>query len=252
MKTISFSSLKGGTGKSSLCILMANYAAAAGYRVLAIDLDPQCSLTYHYLEDSALATHKNVLAALYREKVDDNLLATKYPGVDLLASSVNLTKIRSLNERTLGRVLPQVSDNYDFCFIDTGPAYDNLVMNAVVASDLILCPVKLSQFDLITAFVFWNNMKRDTDKASDLRLVLNFHRAGGSDITSRLREVYESAFRDNFGTVIAPTEVPETSFVRRAIEIKEPITKAGEKFRLHAAIGELARYCGVERTAAKF
>ena len=39
MKTICFSSIKGGTGKSSLCILTANYAASAGYRVLVADLD---------------------------------------------------------------------------------------------------------------------------------------------------------------------------------------------------------------------
>jgi len=39
MKSICFSSIKGGTGKSSLCILMANYAASAGYRVLVADLD---------------------------------------------------------------------------------------------------------------------------------------------------------------------------------------------------------------------
>ena len=39
MRSICFSSIKGGTGKSSLCILVANYAAAAGYRVLVADLD---------------------------------------------------------------------------------------------------------------------------------------------------------------------------------------------------------------------
>jgi len=50
MKTICFSSIKGGTGKSSLCILTANYAASAGYRVLVADLDIQNSVTSYYLD----------------------------------------------------------------------------------------------------------------------------------------------------------------------------------------------------------
>lgn len=50
MKTICFSSIKGGTGKSSLCILLANYTAAAGYRVLVADLDIQNSATSYYLD----------------------------------------------------------------------------------------------------------------------------------------------------------------------------------------------------------
>ena len=45
MKTISFSSIKGGTGKTSLCILTANYAASASYRVLVADLDLQNSFS---------------------------------------------------------------------------------------------------------------------------------------------------------------------------------------------------------------
>ena len=50
MRSICFSSIKGGTGKSSLCILVANYAAAAGYRVLVADLDIQNSASSYYLD----------------------------------------------------------------------------------------------------------------------------------------------------------------------------------------------------------
>ena len=48
---VSFSSIKGGTGKTSLCIHVANYCAAAGYRVLVIDFDVQNSLSFYYLDE---------------------------------------------------------------------------------------------------------------------------------------------------------------------------------------------------------
>ena len=105
MKTICFSSIKGGTGKSSLCILTANFAAAAGYRVLVADLDLQNSATSYYLDAPEPAERQNIAAALHTERLAENIVPTCREGVELLASSLDLVKLRAIGERTLERML---------------------------------------------------------------------------------------------------------------------------------------------------
>ncbi len=105
MKTICVSSIKGGSGKSSLCILVANYAAAAGYRVLVADLDIQNSASSYYLDSPDGADRKNIASVLHTERLVENILPSIYPGIDLLASSLDLVKLRAISDRTLRRIL---------------------------------------------------------------------------------------------------------------------------------------------------
>ena len=125
MKTITFSSIKGGTGKSSLCILTANHAAAAGYRVLVADLDLQNSATSYYLDAPEPAEEKNIAAALSAGKIARNIIPSNYMGIDLLASSFGLMKLRALPEKTLARMLAAEPLPYDFLFIDTPRKVNN-------------------------------------------------------------------------------------------------------------------------------
>ena len=112
MRSTSFTSIKGGTGKSSLCILTANYAAAAGYRVLVADLDIQNSASSYYLDSPDEADRKNVASVLHTERLAENILPSVYPGIDLLASSLDLIKLRAIGDRTLRRILASSSYNF--------------------------------------------------------------------------------------------------------------------------------------------
>ena len=76
---VSFSSIKGGTGKTSLCIHVANYCAAAGYKVLVIDFDIQNSLSFYYLDEISAADRKNLALALNSRDLKGNILPSR-PG----------------------------------------------------------------------------------------------------------------------------------------------------------------------------
>ena len=54
MKKIALFNHKGGVGKTTLTVNIANAMAEAGKRVLLVDADPQCNLTSFYLEESTL------------------------------------------------------------------------------------------------------------------------------------------------------------------------------------------------------
>jgi chromosome partitioning protein len=252
MKSICFSSIKGGTGKSSLCILTANYAASAGYRVLVADLDIQNSATSYYLDSPDAADQKNIASVFHTERLEANILPSVYPGIDLLASSLDLVKFRAIGDHTLRRILASSDLPYDFLFIDTAPTYDNIVLNALNAADLILTPVAFSQFDYKGALFYEAQLKRETDKLSAWRIVYNFHRSARTDNPDALRNQYEALFRDAFGDIIAPVAIPDTTLIRRSIDTGERITPSQAKALLHAAITSLAAYCGVERTAERF
>ena len=74
MKTIAFSSIKGGTGKSSLAILISNMLGQQDYRVLVIDMDVQNSATFYYLDKANGVDQKNVARALQTQDVAPNVL----------------------------------------------------------------------------------------------------------------------------------------------------------------------------------
>ena len=174
---VSFSSIKGGTGKTSICIHVANYCAAAGYRVLVIDFDIQNSLSFYYLDELSVTDRKNLALALNSKDLIGNILPSNCFGIDILASSFSLT-----NLRTIGREHPSANDRrdkpgYDFILIDCAPTYDNLVQNAICASDLILTPVRLSQFDFKGAIFYRDQIAQDTDRLAAWRIVFNFYKA---------------------------------------------------------------------------
>ncbi len=252
MKTICFSSIKGGTGKSSLCILTANYAASAGYRVLVADLDIQNSASSYYLDSADDADRKNIAAVFHTERLPENIIPSNYPGIDLLASSLDLVKFRAIGERTLKRILDSSTLPYDFIFIDTPPTYDNIVLNALHASDLVITPVAFSQFDYKGALFYEAQIRRETDKLPAWRILFNFHRPARTDNPDALRNQYDALFRSSFTDIILPGTIPDTSLIRRSIDTGEKITTSSAKAPLHAAISAFAAYCGVDRRAGRF
>lgn len=252
MKTIAFSSIKGGTGKSSLCILTANYAAAAGYRVLVADLDIQNSATSYYLDAPDEVDRKNIASVFHTERLSENTIPTNHPGIDLLASSLDLVKFRAIGDRTLRRILAFSNLPYDFLFLDTAPTFDNLVLNALNAADLIITPVAFSQFDYKGTLFYEAQLRRESDKLPAWRILFNFHRPARTENPDVLRNQYEALFRDAFDARILPITILATSMIRRSIDTGERITRSANKAPLHDSISKLAAYCGVERIAERF
>jgi chromosome partitioning protein len=252
MKTIVFSSIKGGTGKSSLCILTANYASAAGYHVLVADMDIQNSASSYYLDSPEEADRKNIAAVFHTERLAENIIPTNHLNIDLLASSLDLVKFRAVGDRSLKRIFEASSLPYDFLVIDTAPTYDNIVLNALNAADLIITPVAFSQFDYKGALFYEAQLQRETEKLTAWRILFNFHRPPRTENPDALLNQYEALFRDVFDDHILPNSIPATSMIRRSIDTGERITRSTCKAPLHDAISKLAAYCGIERTTERF
>ncbi len=153
-KIIAFTNKKGGVGKTTTAVNMAAYVAAAGNKVLVVDLDSQGNAT------TALGFSKGSLKkSVYNVLVDDdtavaNVRNTKVAGLDLLPANVDLSGAevdivyKRNREKLLKEALERVRGEYDYIFIDCPPSLGLLTINAWVASDSIIIPLQSEYFAL--------------------------------------------------------------------------------------------------------
>jgi chromosome partitioning protein len=204
----SFSANKGGVGKTRQAILTANCLGAAGKRVLVIDMDFNNSASFYYLSDDHAATagEKNIADALARESnlLSDYTLPSNHPGVDLLASSRYLADLRSINEKRLSRMIPSLAGNYDLVIIDCQPDYNNLTLNAINASNIIITPV-LKDLDSFNAAAFLGQkIALDTDKQGCWYITINGYNRHYGDASGGKQKEYIDVYRNEFSRITDP------------------------------------------------
>ncbi len=154
MKTIVIANQKGGVGKSTTAVNLSSAIGMNGKRVLLVDIDPQGNAT------TGLGVDKwNLQKTIYdvligKHRVGDVILQTKWKGVSLLPSNIELTgaEIELVSvvsrETRLREALKEVKELYDFIFIDCPPSLGLLTLNGLVAADSILIPVQCEYYAL--------------------------------------------------------------------------------------------------------
>ena len=152
-RIIALCNQKGGVGKTTSTINLGAALAEYGRRVLLVDFDPQGALSVglgvqpHQLDRTAynLLMERGV-------NVDDILLKTSVPGMDLLPSNIDLSAAEVqlvgevAREQTLLRALTPVLDDYDFVLIDCQPSLGLLTVNALTAAHGVLIPLECEYF----------------------------------------------------------------------------------------------------------
>ena len=152
---ITYSSMKGGVGKTTNAILTAANLAARGFKVLYFDLDTNNSGTMYFTQglegiEEKIETH-NVFEALSHNDIKKYSIPSRIENIDIIPSHLNIFKLRGIGYNELQKTLKGYEDSYDYVVIDTAPTYDNIVINALLAADVILTPIKFSSFDFSTA-----------------------------------------------------------------------------------------------------
>ncbi len=154
-RVISMCNQKGGVGKTTTTINLGAALAEYGRKVLLVDFDPQGSLSVglglnpHEMD----LTIYNLL--MQRDiTVDDVIVPSGVPGMDLLPSNIDLSAAEVqlvhevAREQTLQRVLAPAIEKYDVVLIDCQPSLGLLTVNALTASDGVLIPLECEYFAL--------------------------------------------------------------------------------------------------------
>ena len=247
MKTIVFSSIKGGTGKSSNAIMLSNYLAQAGKKILCIDMDIQNSMTFYYAESPEAMDDYSIAEALHRGDLDGNIIQTGHGKIHLVPSSLKLVNLRTISVMTLKRLLKQVEQDYDYCIIDTAPTWDNITLNALFAADQILTPVYLTQWDWKGALFFRDQIVLDLSEEhlEKWSLLINAWKDPKTDNPENFTNAVLALFNEYFAN-ITPVKVPSMSLVKKYIDTGEGISFAKDKVRLYTAIRNLSAFVAKE------
>ena len=153
-RTVACANQKGGVGKTTTVVNLASYLAIQGDRVLVVDLDPQGNATSGLGVDRATMDRSVYDAVVDDEPLEDLIVASAAPGVDLIPAAIALAGAEielaavAARERRLARLLAPIKDRYDIVFIDSPPSLGLLTVNALTAADAVLIPLQCEYYAL--------------------------------------------------------------------------------------------------------
>ena len=143
MKIIAFANHKGGVAKTTSVATLGTVLAKAGYRILLVDLDSQCSLTESLIDFEPEETAYNAfLTGKFKNiiHVADNL--------DLIPAAVEISELDMMlaakiaHEKILLKILKNIDagEKYDIVMLDCSPSLGLITMNALVACNELYVP----------------------------------------------------------------------------------------------------------------
>ncbi|WP_417722060.1 plasmid partitioning protein RepA [Salipiger sp.] len=171
LQIISIVNFKGGSSKTTTAIHLAQRYALRGYRVLAVDMDPQASLTtmFGYRPEIEFAESGTVYDALkYEDPVPLSQVVRKtyFHNLDLAPAGLLLSeyetetayalqhKVDPPFTQRLAIALDEIESNYDLVIIDCPPQLGFTTMTALLASTGLLITVVPSMLDVASMAQF--------------------------------------------------------------------------------------------------
>ena len=171
MQIIGVMNFKGGSGKTTTSAHLAQYLALQGYRVLAIDLDPQASLTaLHGVQPEVDLPEGGTLydAIRYEDPVPIKSIIrpTYIPNLDLIPGNLELMEFEHETPRALAQgnaglfffrvkdALSAVEDDYDIVVVDCPPQLGFLTMSALSAATGVLVTIHPEMLDVMSMSQF--------------------------------------------------------------------------------------------------
>jgi len=242
-RIIALCNQKGGVGKTTSTINLGAALAELGRRVLLVDFDPQGALSVglgvqpHQLDRTAynLLMERSVT-------VDDVMLKTSVPGMDLLPSNIDLSAAEVqlvgevAREQTLARVLQPVVDDYDFVLIDCQPSLGLLTVNALTAAHGVIVPLECEFFSLRGVALLIDTVDKVRERLNPalkldgiLATMYDGRTLHGREVFARVLEAFGDAV---FDTVIARTvRFPETTVAGEPITSWAPNSSGAKAYR---------------------
>lgn len=152
-KILAIANQKGGVGKTTTAISLASALARRGRRILLIDLDPHACASLHSrvipgesganLYDIFTADEK-LWPKIWAELIRESNIAGVYvaPGCIRLSELENDFRDRRSKGDVLLKALAGLRPDYDYIILDCPPHLGILLINALVASDLLVIPIQ--------------------------------------------------------------------------------------------------------------
>jgi chromosome partitioning protein len=174
LQVLAVVNFKGGSGKTTTAAHLAQYLALKGYRVLAVDLDPQASLSalHGYQPEFDIGENETLYGAIRyddeRRDLGEIVRPTYFSGLDLVPGNIELMEFehespKALAQRQSGdplffarvaQALASVENRYDVVIIDCPPQLGFLTLSALCAATAVLITVHPQMLDVMSMCQF--------------------------------------------------------------------------------------------------
>lgn len=173
LQVLAVVNFKGGSGKTTTSAHLAQFLALSGYRVLAIDLDPQASLTALYGIQPELDEKPSFYEAIRyddtRRSITEIIQPTNFPNLHIVPANLELQEYEyetplamqrkdsmegKLFYTRIGKALAEVDDQYDVVVIDCPPQLGYLTLTALTAATSVLITVHPQMLDIMSMSQF--------------------------------------------------------------------------------------------------
>jgi len=147
-RIIAVANEKGGVGKTVTVINLAAALNQKGKTVLIVDMDPQFNATrgLGVEVDDEMPTVYDLIKDKDSTKADETIVPTRWEGLDLVPSHVDLAGAEvelvdeAGRENRLKEALESLSGEYDFILLDTPPSLSLLTVNVLAYAKEVIVP----------------------------------------------------------------------------------------------------------------
>lgn len=174
LQVITVVNFKGGSGKTTTAAHLAQYHALRGYRVLAIDLDPQASLSalHGFQPEFDVGDNQTLYGAIrydeQRRDLKEVIRKTYFANLDLVPGNLELMEFEHETPKALigqkqletmfftrmDSALASVADDYDIVVVDCPPQLGFLTLSALCCATAVLVTVHPQMLDVMSMCQF--------------------------------------------------------------------------------------------------
>lgn len=217
MKVICVFNQKGGVGKTTTNINLCSYLAMEGFRVLAIDMDPQGNTT------SGVGIDKRILEkSIYDVMTSDvpleeiiqqsSLVENLYIApatMELAGAEVEIIN-NSQREKILLNQIKKLDGKFDFVFIDCPPSLGILTINALTSSNSVFIPIQCEFYALEGVGQLINTIglvKKSLNKNIDIEGVVMTMYDSRTNLSNEVLKEVEKYFGDKVYKTTIPRNI---------------------------------------------
>lgn len=214
-KIIAVTNQKGGVGKTTTSVNLSACMAEMGKKVLLVDIDPQGNAT------SGLGRAHQEGATVYdvligESSARDAIVDTGYgplwlmpTAIELAGAEIELVSVDA-RETLMKKALDEVSDDFDYIFIDCPPSLSLLTLNALTAADSVLIPIQCEYYALEGVGQLVNTiklMRRKLNPQLSIEGILLTMYDGRTNLCAQVVQEVRSHFSDEAFETMIPRNV---------------------------------------------